>query len=106
MHGFNNRVKLTGVESDVPVTTLSADYNSDSTGDISVVSSANFDTFEGVGVGTTNHGYLKIGNEIIAYTGTALVLSLVSRPEVLMTLVLSHMNLALKSENMNLVVFH
>mgnify|MGYP001176090435 CR=1 FL=1 len=71
MHAFNNRVKLSGVESDVPVTTLSADYNSDSTGDISVVSSANFDTFEGVGVGTTNHGYLKIGNEIIAYTGTA-----------------------------------
>ena len=71
MHAFNNRVKISGVESDVPVTTLSADYNSDSTGDISVVSSANFDTFEGVGVGTTNHGYLKIGNEIIAYTGTA-----------------------------------
>ena len=71
MHAFNNRVKISGVESDVPVTTLSADYNSDSTGDISVVSSSNFDTFEGVGVGTTNHGYLKIGNEIIAYTGTA-----------------------------------
>ncbi len=71
MHAFNNRVKIAGVESDVPVTTLSADYANDSTGDISVVSSANFDTFEGVGVGTTNHGYLKIGNEIIAYTGTA-----------------------------------
>ena len=71
MHSFNNRVKIAGVESDVPVTTLSADYANDSTGDISVVSSANFDTFEGVGVGTTNHGYLKIGNEIIAYTGTA-----------------------------------
>ena len=71
MHSFNNRVKIAGVESDVPVTTLSADYANDSTGNISVVSSANFDTFEGVGVETTNHGYLKIGNEIIAYTGTA-----------------------------------
>ena len=26
-----------------------------------------FDTFENVGVGTTNLGYLKIGNEIVSY---------------------------------------
>jgi len=71
MHAFNNLVKISGVESDVPVTTLTTDYTSESTANISVVSSSNFDTFEGVGVGTTNFGYLKIGDEIIAYTGTS-----------------------------------
>ena len=39
--------------------------------DISVVSSSNFATFEGVGVGTTNYGYAIIGNEILSYTGVA-----------------------------------
>jgi len=71
LNAFNNLVTISGVESDVPVTTLTADYSNDSTADISVVSSSNFDTFEGVGIGTTNHGYLKIGQEIISYTGTA-----------------------------------
>ena len=71
MHAFNNLVTISGVESDVPVTTLTADYDRTSTANISVVSSSNFDTFEGVGVGTTNYGYLKIGNEVIAYSGTA-----------------------------------
>ena len=71
MHAFNNRVVIDGVDSDVPITTLTADYNSDSTADIQVVNSANFATFEGVGVGTTNHGYVRIGEEIIAYTGVA-----------------------------------
>jgi len=71
MHSFNNLVKISNVESDVPVTTLTADYDRTSTANISVVSSSNFNTFESVGVGTTNHGYLKIGNEIISYTGTA-----------------------------------
>jgi hypothetical protein len=71
MHAFNNRVVLDGVEGDVPFTTLTADYDSDSTADIQVVNSSNFETFEGVGVGTTNHGYAKIGEEIIAYTGVS-----------------------------------
>ena len=105
MHAFNNRVKISGAQSDVPVTTLSADYNSDSTGDIPVVSSSNFDTFEGVGVGTTNHGYLKIGNEIIVYWNRSGSITCIP-PEVLMTLVLSHMNQSTEVENMNLVVFH
>jgi hypothetical protein len=34
-----------------------------------VVNSSNFATFEGVGVGTTNYGYARIGGEIISYTG-------------------------------------
>ena len=69
MHAFNNLVKISGVESDITSTKLTADYANTSTADISVVNSSNFATFEGVGVGTTNHGYAIIGNEIISYTG-------------------------------------
>ena len=71
MHAFNNLVKLSGVDPDVPSTKLTVDYDNDSTSDISVVNSSNFATFEGVGVGTTNYGYAIIGSEIISYTGVA-----------------------------------
>ena len=71
MHAFNNLVKISDVESDVPSTKLTADYNFDSSSDISVIASSNFATFEGVGVGTTNFGYAIIGDEIISYTGVA-----------------------------------
>ena len=60
---------ISNVESDVPSTKLTADYENTSTSDISVVSSSNFATFEGVGVGTTNYGYAIINNEIISYSG-------------------------------------
>ena len=69
LHSFNNLVKIDGVDSDVPSTKLTADYDTSSSSDISVVSSSNFATFEGVGVGTTNFGYAILGNEIISYTG-------------------------------------
>jgi len=71
LHAFNNLVKISGVDSDVPSTQLTADYANNSLSDISVVSSSNFATFEGVGVGTTNFGYALLGNEIISYTGVA-----------------------------------
>ena len=71
LHAFNNLVKISGVDSDVPSTQLTADYANNSLSDISVVSSSNFATFEGVGVGTTNFGYAIIGDEIISYTGVA-----------------------------------
>jgi len=71
LHAFNNLVKISDVQSDVPETKLTADYDNDSTSDISVVTSSNFATFEGVGVGTTNYGYAIIGNEILSYTGVA-----------------------------------
>jgi len=69
LHAFNNLVKINGVESDVPSTKLTADYNTTALTDISVLASDNFATFEGVGVGTTNYGYAILGNEIISYTG-------------------------------------
>ena len=71
LHAFNNLVTLSGVDSDVPSTKLTSDYDSTSTSDISVVSSSNFAEFEGVGVGTTNYGYAIIGNEVLSYTGVA-----------------------------------
>ena len=71
LHAFNNLVTISGVESDIPSTKLSADYDNTSTSDISVESSSNFAKFEGVGVGTTNYGYAIIGNEILSYTGVA-----------------------------------
>ena len=71
LHAFNNLVTISNVDSDVASTKLTADYGNTSTADISVVSSSNFATFEGVGVGTTNYGYAIIGNEILSYTGVA-----------------------------------
>ena len=69
LHAFNNLVKISNVQGDLPTTKLTADYSNDSTADISVVNSSNFTKMEGVGVGTTNYGYAIIGDEIISYTG-------------------------------------
>ena len=44
---------------------MTADYDGSALSDIPVVATSNFDTFEGVGVGTTNYGYAILGNEII-----------------------------------------
>ena len=50
---------------------MSIAYSADSLGSISVDNSSNFGTFENVGVGTTNPGYLLIGSEIIKYTSAS-----------------------------------
>ena len=68
MYAEGNLVTISGVESDIKPTKLTVSYASDSTGTISVDDASNFEIFEGVGVGTTNPGYLKVGNEIIEYT--------------------------------------
>ena len=71
MHTRINQVTLSDIASDVSPTTLSVDYSKSSTGNISIGNSTVFGQFEGVGVGTTNPGYAKIGNEVISYTGVA-----------------------------------
>jgi hypothetical protein len=68
MYFSKNNVKISGVEGDNKPTKLTAAYNSGDTGSISVQDSTLFSTFENVGVGTTNYGYLKIGEEIISYS--------------------------------------
>ena len=72
MHDASNRVAISGIEPDTPVTSLTADYPKKGTGNISVVNSSSFAEFEGVAVGTTNYGYALInGIEIVSYTGVA-----------------------------------
>ena len=68
MYFSKNNVKISGVEGDNKPTKLTAAYNSGDTGSISVQDATLFSTFENVGVGTTNYGYLKIGEEIISYS--------------------------------------
>ena len=68
MHESNNLVKIDGVISDNAPASLTAAYGRDATGDLVVSAGSAFTSFESVGVGTTNPGYLKIENEIIKYT--------------------------------------
>ncbi len=68
MYFTKNNVKIYDVESDIKPTKLTTAYNSGDTGSISVQDASLFSTFENVGVGTTNYGYLKIGDEIISYS--------------------------------------
>ena len=70
MHSSQNHLIISGVESDIAPTKLSQKItaSSISSGDsIYVDSSSVFQTFENVGVASTNPGYLLIGNEIIPY---------------------------------------
>jgi hypothetical protein len=71
MHSGLNQVTLSDISSDVNPSPLSVDYTKNATSDISIGSTTNFGQFEGVGVGTTNPGYVKIGEELISYTGVA-----------------------------------
>ena len=68
MYWTDNKVEISGVESDVKPTKLAVAYQLGDTGTISVDDASNFSTFENVGVGTTNTGFLRMGNEIIEYT--------------------------------------
>jgi hypothetical protein len=71
MYSNTNLVSISGAISDVRPTKLTSGYDSNSTSTILVADSSAFSTFENVGVGTTNAGYLLIGNEIISYTSTS-----------------------------------
>lgn len=68
MYFEDNYVTLSNVQSDVVPTKLSLSYDANSTSSISVEDASSFSTFENVGVGTTNPGYLLIGDEVISYT--------------------------------------
>ena len=71
MYFTENHVAISGVLPDVKPTKLTAEYASGSTSAIAVGSGTTFSTFENVGVGTTNYGYLLIGEEIIEYTNVS-----------------------------------
>lgn len=69
MHADGNVVTISGINGEVPSTTLTSDYSETDAGVISVGSTFNYAVFEGVDVGASNPGYVKIGSEIISYTG-------------------------------------
>lgn len=71
MHTGENIVKINGVQSDIKPAKLISNYASNSTQNITLDSAINFSTFENVGVGSTNPGYILVGNEIIAYEGVS-----------------------------------
>ena len=68
MYFDDNKVILSQAQSDIKPTKLAAAYDVGAVGPISVDNATSFSTFEGVGIGTTNTGYLKIEDEIIEYT--------------------------------------
>jgi hypothetical protein len=69
MHSLTNRVLIKNVQSDKPSAVILQNYLRSDNGSISVSDVSNLLTFEGVGVSTSNPGYIKIGEEIISYTG-------------------------------------
>jgi len=66
MYFDDNYVRISGAESDIPPTKLTAQFLTGTT--INVEDTSNFSTFEGVGVGTTNPGYALVGNRLFEYT--------------------------------------
>jgi len=71
MYFEDNRVEISGVESDVVPTKLTVAYDAGSAASITVEDNTSFTQFEGANVGTTNRGFLKIGDEIIEYSATS-----------------------------------
>lgn len=67
MYYNTNKLEIKDVKSSVEPTYLTQTL-SDTGVTISVASTSNFSTFEGMPVNGTNLGYLKIGNEIISYS--------------------------------------
>jgi hypothetical protein len=67
MYFTDNYVTVSKAQSDIIPTKLVNDLATTETGNITVDSATNFDQFENVGVGTTNYGYLKIGEEVLSY---------------------------------------
>jgi hypothetical protein len=71
MYFDDNYVIISNAISDIKPTKLTLPYSADSTSVISVQDSNQFTTFENVGVGTTNLGYVLIGDEVISYTSAS-----------------------------------
>ena len=69
MHSLQNIVSLSGIEGDIDPQALLASVSRTSTDPISVASTEGFTEFENVGVAASNPGYVRIGKEIISYTG-------------------------------------
>ena len=71
MHSTQNIVTLENIKTDVPATELASAYDSTSTGSLVLNDGTNFAQFENVGVGSTNLGFVKVGSEILSYSGVS-----------------------------------
>ena len=71
MYSGLDRVELFGIESDIKPEKITAAFDSASTDDIPVTSVGIFTGFENYPVDANNPGYVKIGQEIIKYTGVS-----------------------------------
>ena len=69
MYSTQDMVVLSNIESDVKPEKLTAAYDSSSTDNISVTNVGIYTSFENVPVDSNNPGFLKLGDEIIKYTG-------------------------------------
>ena len=69
MYGLNNKVQITGVQSDTLPEKLQVSYATTESGPITVGSTSIFTTFEGIPVNNVTPGYIQIANEIIRYEG-------------------------------------
>lgn len=70
MYSSTNKVQISSVDTDVLPTTLASNISATSA-TITVSSTSNFEIFEGVSVGSSNPGYVRIENEIIKYTSAS-----------------------------------
>lgn len=68
MYSSANKVSIIGAESDLPPQPLITAVNENSQ-QVSIASTIGFDQFEGIPVSASNPGYIKIGSELISYTG-------------------------------------
>ena len=74
LHATGNNVIISGIQPDGKPTLLTEEYSITSTSAIvlsDVNSPSNFNQFENIGVGLTNPGYVRIGTEVIKYTGVS-----------------------------------
>ena len=69
MYSFQNKVTLSGIESDISPVRLASDYNSSSTDAMVLTDVSVFNNFENYPVGAANTGYIIIKEEVIGYTG-------------------------------------
>ena len=71
MYFSNNFVTISDVHTDVQPVKLSQPFDATATSPLQVDSVNNLTAFENVGVGTTNLGYVLIGDEIVSYSSAS-----------------------------------
>jgi hypothetical protein len=71
MYSTDNLVEISGVQSDIKPTKLSLALDAGNLTNFTVDDASSFTNFENVGVGTTNRGLVKIGDEVIRYSNVS-----------------------------------